>query len=371
MATTSEPRARPSGAELVHPSLVRAAAWSWRLLVVAAAVAVLLWLLGQLLVVVVPMAVAVLATRALWPVAAYFRRRGLRAGLAAILTMAVAAVVVGGLVTVAAASMMTEFDELGPTITEGIDDAETWLVEDSPFEVSRADIERWRDEAGQRAASFVGQGGGTIAAGAVLAAEVVVGSLLATIVTFFLLRDGSRMAGRLQRSLPAEHHDRAARAGARAWAALGGFLRGALLLGVVEAVVIGIALLVVGADLVAAVMIITFLAAFVPILGAIVAGVVAVLVTLVTAGATQALVIAAVAIVVQQLDNDLLAPVIYGRALRLHPLAVLLAIVAGGALFGLVGTFLAVPVLAVVANVTDELRRDGSELEPRPAAGIG
>ena len=117
-------------------------------------------------------------------------------------------------------------------------------------------------------------------------------------------------------------------------------------------------------------MIITFLATFVPILGAIVAGVVAVLVTLVTAGATQALVIAAVAIVVQQLDNDLLAPVIYGRALRLHPLAVLLAIVAGGALFGLVGTFLAVPVLAVVANVMDELRRDGTALDPsrRPAS---
>ena len=98
--------------------------------------------------------------------------------------------------------MMTEFDELGPTITQGIDDTETWLVEDSPFEVSRADIERWRDEAGRRAASFVGQGGGTIAAGAILAAEVVVGSLLATIVTFFLLRDGSRMAGRLP-ALPA------------------------------------------------------------------------------------------------------------------------------------------------------------------------
>ena len=123
---------------------------------------------------------------------------------------------------------------------------------------------------------------------------------------------------------------------------------------------IGITLLLVGSSLVVPVMIITFLAAFVPIVGAVFAGVVATLVALATAGTIPALIVAGVAIVVQQLDNDLLAPVIYGRAIRLHPLVILLGIAAGGALFGFVGTFFAVPFLAVALNGLDELRRDPS-----------
>ena len=102
---------------------------------------------------------------------------------------------------------------------------------------------------------------------------------------------------------------------------------------------------------------VTFLAAFVPVVGAIVAGVLAVLVALATAGGTGAIVVAVVAFVVQQLDNDVLAPVVYGRALELHPVVILLAILAGGSAFGLVGSFLAVPVVAVVVNVAAEARR--------------
>jgi predicted PurR-regulated permease PerM len=125
-------------------------------------------------------------------------------------------------------------------------------------------------------------------------------------------------------------------------------------LGAIEAAVMAVTLLLVGADLVLPVAMITFLAAFVPIVGAIAAGIVATLVALATAGPLAAAVVAAVAVIVQQLDNDILAPVVYGRALRLHPLVVLVGIAAGGALFGLVGTLLAVPVLAVVWNVADE-----------------
>jgi predicted PurR-regulated permease PerM len=144
----------------------------------------------------------------------------------------------------------------------------------------------------------------------------------------------------------------------RGWDAAGGYLKGAAILGVVEAATIGLTLFFVGSSLVAPVMIITFLAAFIPIVGAVAAGVIATLVALVTAGTVPALIVAGVAIVVQQLDNDLLAPVIYGKAIRLHPLVILLGIAAGGALFGFVGTFFAVPFLAVALNAVDELRRD-------------
>lgn len=122
-----------------------------------------------------------------------------------------------------------------------------------------------------------------------------------------------------------------------------------------ESIIIGLTLLLTGSGLVAPVMLLTFLLAFIPIVGAIAAGVIAVLVALVTAGLWAAVIVAIVAIVVQQFDNDLLAPVIYGRALALHPVVILLSLTAGGGLFGLVGTILAVPVVAVLTNVVKVL----------------
>ena len=269
-----------------------------------------------------------------------------------------------GLVGVAVAS---EVDQLGPTLSAGVDDVIDWIVDDSPFDVSRSDIESWRDQAGQALSSFVSSSEGSVLSGAILAGEMVVGALLALIVTFFFLKDGRRMVTAALGSIDTEHRDRAERAADRAWTAAGGYLRGAAILGVVEAAIIGITLWIVGSSLVVPVMVVTFLAAFVPIAGAVTAGIVAVLVALVTAGTVPALIVGAVAIVVQQLDNDLLAPVIYGRALQLHPLVVLLGIAAGGSLFGLVGTFFAVPVLAVGINAFNGFRGDDGDItNPSP-----
>lgn len=131
-------------------------------------------------------------------------------------------------------------------------------------------------------------------------------------------------------------------------------------MGVLEAIVIGFTLFAAGGRLVGPVMIVTFVAAFIPIVGAVAAGVVAVLVALVTGGLVTGIAVAIAAIIMQQLDNDVLAPVIYGRALSLHPVVVLLSVVAGGALFGIAGTLLAVPVVAVAVNVGKELESGGS-----------
>src|SRR5690606_8294171 len=214
---------------------------------------------------------------------------------------------------------------------------------DSPFDVSRADLDRWRDQAGDALATFAGSNSDAVASGAVVVGEVVIGTFLALIVTFFFIKDGRRFVTAAVDRLPETRRAVTERASLRAWEAAGGFLRGAAVLGIVEAIIIGVTLWIVGANLVVAVMVITVLAAFVPIVGAIVAGIIAVLVALVTAGTVPALIVAIVAIVVQQLDNDLLAPVIYGRALQLHPLVILLGIAAGGSLFGFVGTVFAVP----------------------------
>jgi putative heme transporter len=152
------------------------------------------------------------------------------------------------------------------------------------------------------------------------------------------------------------------RLGARAWRTLGGYLKGSATLGIIEGFIIGTTVWLVGGKLAIPVAVVTFFAAFVPFVGAIVAGVLAILVTLVTAGLDGAIVVALVALAVQQLDNDFLAPWVFGKNLELHPLVILVAITAGGTLFGIFGAFLAVPVSAVIINILAEVRVVPEEL---------
>lgn len=186
--------------------------------------------------------------------------------------------------------------------------------------------------------------------------EGLAGLILAQVICFFFVKDGRLMQRWALSRLPRRHHDTVRAVAARAWAALGAFLRGAAFIGLLEGLAIGLTLFLVGAKLVVPVMVITFLGAFFPIVGAVVAGVIAALVALVTGGPGDALVVAIVALIVQQFDNDLLAPLVYGRLIRLHPVVVLLALTAGGSLAGIAGAFLAVPVAAVAAAVGNELR---------------
>lgn len=337
----------------------RLAVYAWRLVIIAAATAIVVWSAGQLLVVLVPVAVAALVTRGLWPINRTLRKRRLPAAAAAACCLVVFFAVVATAIGLAGAALAGEADDIGPTIRSGIDDITDWLVDDGPFNVSRADVEDVRDEI-RGSSSTVLRSSGGLTGGALVAAEIAAGSLLAVIITFFFLKDGDRWVDRVVSRVRPARRELVGRCLRRGWDAAGGFLRGAASLGIVEAVTIGVAMAVVGADLVVAVMVLTFLAAFVPIVGALVAGGTATLVTLATAGPVPALIVAAVALVVQQLDNDLLGPLIYGRFLRMHPLVILLGIAAGGALFGLIGTLFAVPVLAVTVNVVDEWRRGGA-----------
>jgi predicted PurR-regulated permease PerM len=340
----------------VSPALDRVAAHAWRVLVIGATVAAGFWLIGQLLIVVIPVVVALLATRLLHPVQRVLRSR-VPAAVAAALTLGGFVVAVALVLALVGVSVGSELDGVGTTVRDGIDEVEDWLVDDAPFDISRSDVESARERVGDALSRFVSSSDGAVRSGAVLAAEVVAGLLLAIVLTFFFLKDDRQLVRGLIRVLPSSRRAAADRLGHRGWDALGAYLRGAALLGIVEATVIGVTLLLVGADLALAVAAITFVAAFVPIVGAVVAGVVATLVALVTASPVAALIVAVVALVVQQLDNDLLGPLVYGRALRLHPLVILLGIAVGGALFGIVGTVLAVPVLAVVWNVVDEARQ--------------
>jgi predicted PurR-regulated permease PerM len=328
------------------------AAYSWRLLVIAAAALAALALMRLLAPVLIPAVIALFLTRLLTPVNEVFRRR-LRPGLAAFATMIVFIAGLVGFSFLIVPPIANEAGTLGETLRQALDDVEDWLVES--FDISRQSIQNLRSRVADRLSEFLSAPEGSVITGATLAAEIVAGLLLSLLLTFFMLRDGGRFATWALGRLRPAHHDRARRAAERGWFTLGAYLRGAAALGIVESIAIGLALFFAGGSLVVPVMILTFLAAFVPIVGAITAGVVAVLVALVTGGVGSAAIVAVVAIAVQQLDNDVLAPWVYGRALRLHPVVILVSVVAGGALFGIAGTLLAVPVVAVVVNVFKEL----------------
>jgi predicted PurR-regulated permease PerM len=340
----------------VYPVVARLGAYSWWTIGMGIVLLAVLWVMARLWVLVLAGAVAALLSRALDPPTRYLRARGLPRALVAATVLVGFIIVLAGIVALLVPSIANEFENLGPTIEDAIDDVENWLVEDSPFDVSRQDVQDFRDEADDRVGEILESQSGTLISGTILVFEVFAGIVLALVTTFFILKDGDRFGDWFVKRFPRHRRDLAGRLGARAWRTLGGYLRGSATLGLIEGIIIGGTVWIVGGSLALPVGVITFFAAFVPFAGALIAGVIAILVTLVTAGFGGAVVVGIVALVVQQLDNDFLAPWVFGRSLELHPLIVLVAITAGGTLFGAFGAFLAVPVSAVLINILAEAR---------------
>lgn len=347
MAVSSKSPKQPK--PKVPDALDRLAAYSWRLIVIGLVGLAALWILRQARVVFVPIVIALFLARALSPIAGWLRRHRWRPGLAAAACIIGFVAALAGIIAVAGSAIADEAESIGPTLTEAVDEIEDWFVEDSPFDISRDSADRFRERIANEIDKLV-ESDREVTDQATIVAEVVTGTFLAIMLTFFMIRDGRRFADWIASRAKGSKEERLRRALNSAWATLAAYLRGAGLLGVIEAAIMGLTLWIVGASLIAPVVVLTVLGAFIPVIGAVVAGIVAVLVALVTAGTGAAIAVAIVALIVQQLDNDLLAPWIYGRALKLHPVFILLSVVAGGALFGLAGTVLAVPVVAVASS---------------------
>lgn len=344
----------------IHPVVEVFASYGWRLLVIGAVAAALFWLLAELWVLVLTLVIAVYLARVLDTPTRWLRDRGAPPAAAALIAVLGMLAALGLMVALLVPRISEEFSALGPTLTQATDDVERWLIEDSPFDLNREDVEDLRATMADAARDAFQSSEGSVISGAIVAVEVLTGLILSLVTTFFILKDGSAFQQWCLGRLPAHRRPLATRLGARAWGTLGGYLRGVGILGTLEGFVLGVTIALVGGELAWPVAILTFFAAFVPIVGAVVSGVVAVLVALATAGTGPAVIVAVTALVVQQLDNDLLAPLIYGRSLQLHPLVVLFSIVVGGALFGLGGTILSVPVTAVIVNVLAEARSPGN-----------
>jgi len=356
---------RPSTVDDGLPRGIRiGGAWAWRIILFIAAGYLLLRLLGVLRVVVIPVVVALLLAALFEPAAAWLRRRGVNRSLAAGLVLVGGLLVVGGGLGLIVQTFVAQFDDLSTQVAQGVDEVQTWLAQ-GPLHLSQQQL----DDGLERLQRSVTDNQGALTSGAVSTAatlgEVLAGFFVVLFTLFFFLRDGDQIWRFLCRLLPRPAQVPAARAGHYSWHTLVSYVRATVLVALVDAFGIGVGLAVLGVPLALPLAALVFLGAFIPVVGATVSGAVAVLVALVTVGPVKALILLAVVIAVQQLEGHVLQPLIMGRAVALHPLAVILAIATGVVTAGIVGGLVAVPLLAV-ANTAIRYLADHPTGEPTP-----
>ncbi|WP_068158597.1 AI-2E family transporter [Rhodococcus phenolicus] len=331
---------------------------------IAAGALVLGWIIEKMWVVVLPVALAIVVSTVLWPPTRGLMKRRVPPAAAASITLLVFFAVVAGIIAGIVPSVVSQAPELGNKATEGIHKVEDW-IQGPPFNL--------RDEQLENAVQVVVekvQGSAASIASGVFSGVSTAGSLLVTlglvlVLTFFFIKDGPRF-------IPWMHAVGGGRAGRhleevliRMWDTLGGFIRTQALVSFIDAFFIGLGLVILGVPLAPVLAIITFIGGFIPIVGAFVAGALAVLVALVANGLTTAIIVLVIIIAVQQLEGNVLQPVLQSRSMHLHAVIVLLAVTAGSSLFGIVGAFLAVPVAAVAAVV---IRYVGEQIDVRVEA---
>lgn len=346
----------------VPAGLVVASELVVRLAIVAAGALAVAWVLLYLRVVTVPAFVALLAATVLQPPVRALTGRGWPplAATWAVLVVAVAIVAAG--IAALVPAFVEETDELGDRLGEAITEIEEWL-ETGPVGLEDADLRAAVDTAVDR---VLESEPGTLVDGVTLAAEVIAGALLALVMVFFFVKDGPRLVDWIARQLPERRRQPARRAGGAAWGTLAAYVRGTLVIGLVNGTVIGIGLTVLGVPLALPLAIITALSAFFPLVGAVVAGALAALVALVSGGVVQALVVIGLTVAVQQVEGDVLAPVVMGKALKLHPLVVLVALTVGAITAGILGAFLAVPLTGVAVAAVGALRSPPADAAAAP-----
>ncbi|MBY5163433.1 AI-2E family transporter [Salsipaludibacter albus] len=337
-----------------------AAGWGWRLGILGVVTWVVLRFMAQLLVVTLPLIIAIVLTTLCWPLRERLVRRGVPPALSAAIVVIGGLVVLVGLFAAIGPGFVDQIGELGETIQDGSDAVIAWL-EDSPFGIE-VDLGQVLDQV--RSAMLSGGGGGSQVVGSIVSGLSVAGQFLAglaltVVLLFFIVKDGDVMVAWVRGLLSSNHRPTASAIGQRAWSALSGYVRGTAAIAAIDALGIGLGLLLLGVPLVLPLMLLVFFGGFLPVIGAFIAGLVAVLVALADGGIVTALLALAVVIGVQQVEGNVLQPIIMRRAVALHPIVVLVALGAGAAIAGIIGAFISVPIAAVLAAVGNELRLRG------------
>ncbi|KOG35661.1 MULTISPECIES: AI-2E family transporter [Streptomyces] len=334
-------------------------------LVVLLMAGVTLWIVGRMWSVVWPLVVALFLTTLTWPLTRFLRRHSWPPALAAAVVTISFMLVVAGVIALIAVPVASQSGELSKGVVEGIGRLREWAA-GPPLNIGDDEISGALDTAMARVQDSIGSMVTAVATGVGTVFNGVVTAFLALFLMFFFLKDGPRFLPWLTRQLPGRLAVDVPVVAERSWDTLGAFVRSQAFVGLLDAVCIGVGLWILDIPLVLPLAVLTFVSAFVPIIGALFAGFVAVLIALVSNGPTDALIVLAIIIVVQQLEGNVFQPMIQSRGLGLHAAVVLLAVTLGGSLAGIVGSLLAVPLAAIIAVFWNYLRDQLSDEAPEP-----
>ncbi|MFF0691358.1 AI-2E family transporter [Streptomyces tendae] len=346
---------RPDPAQAVPWGVRVAAEAGWRLLVLAGTVWVLMRVISAVQLVVLAFVAALLITALLQPAVAWLRRHGVPRGPATALTAILGFVIMGLIGWFVTWQVMENIDNLSDQVQDGIDELRNWLL-NSPFHVTDKQIneiaKNLRDAVGANTDQITSAG----LEGVTVVVEALTGILLAAFSTLFLLYDGKRIWQWSLKLVPAAARPGVAGAGPRAWRTLTAYVRGTVIVALIDAIFIGLGIYFLDVPMAVPLAVFIFLFAFIPLVGAVVSGALAVVVALVTQGVFAAVMTLVVVLAVQQIEGHILQPFILGRAVRVHPLAVVLSVAAGGMVAGIGGAVVAVPLVAVTNTVVGYLR---------------
>lgn len=354
------------GSEDVPAWVVKWGDIAWRMLAIGAVVFFSFRVLQTISVVAISAVLALFLASILWSPVKWLIDRRWPPMLATVTAMGAAVLVLAGIFAFVIPAVASNFSTLSEDVIEAGDALRDWLTT-GPLSLTEDQIDNlWETVTGW----FGSVEGESILGGATMAIELITGAFLAVIVTFFVLKDGRPVVRKLIRLLPEEQADQAETGIRVAWLTLAQYMQGIALVGLFDALVIGIGLWIIGVPLVFPLAILVFFGAFFPLIGAFASGLVAVAVAFVNGGFTQALIVLALITAIQQFEGDVILPVVYGQTLKLHPLVILLGVAGGGIAFGLIGAFLTVPVIAVIVTVNEALSPDPDSSYISLARGI-
>ncbi|KQP97528.1 MULTISPECIES: AI-2E family transporter [unclassified Rathayibacter] len=363
-AAVSEAPAPVPDSAFVTDGMRIAGAWAWRLLVVVAALAVLALLVIELRIIVIPLLLAVVIAALLVPFSSFLQRHHWPKWAAIAVSEIGLLVVVGGLLFLVVTQVYAGFDDLSRQTVQSYDDLKAWLL-DGPLHLTESDINQYA----QQALDALQQDSGMLVSGVVSVGATVghlfAGVLLTLFSTLFILIDGPNIWSWVVRLFPLRARTAVDGAGRAGWITLTNFVKVQILVAFVDAVGIGLGSFLLGVPLAIPIGVLVFLGSFVPVIGAVVTGALAVFIALVYNGPVVALILLIVVLGVQQLEGHILQPLIMGSAVKVHPLAVVLAVAGGSIVAGIAGAFFAVPFVATL-NVMVKYVASGAWLSPKP-----
>lgn len=360
--------AKPEPVAAIPWGMRVAAEAAWRLLVLAGMLWVLMKIISAVQLVVLAFVGALLVTALLQPTVARLKTWGLPRGLATAVTAFAGFIIMGLIGWFVVWQVVENIDVLSDRVTDGIDELKRWLL-NSPFHVTEQQI----NDLAKSLSDAIGTNTEEITTagiqGVTVVVELLTGILLAVFSTLFLLYDGRRIWEWSLKLAPAAARPGLSGAGPRAWRTLTAYVRGTLIVALIDAVFIGLGLYFLDVPLAVPLAVFIFLGAFIPLVGAVISGALAVVVALVTQDVFTALMVLVVVLAVQQIEGHILQPFILGRAVRVHPLAVVLAVATGGLVAGIGGAVVAVPLVAVTNTVVGYLRAHSQGRVPGGGAG--